>query len=90
MLYVEFCTEETKEKQEVLGGARDKRQEIEEPCELETLTHGSEAEPGRRRLGSGQPGQLPGEWRATAACAGVGLKLSANEKNALIEFLKTL
>jgi len=28
-------------------GARDKRQAIEEPCELETLTHGFEAEPER-------------------------------------------
>src|SRR5262245_58853103 len=40
-------------------GAYDKRQVIEEPCELETLTHGSEAEPGRRRFGSGQQPLYP-------------------------------
>ena len=27
-------------------GMNDKHQVVEEPCELETLTHGSEAEPG--------------------------------------------
>ena len=39
------------EKLTVEVGAYDKRQIVEEPCELETLTHGSEAKPERRRSG---------------------------------------
>ncbi len=43
----------TTEKRPVTRGARDQRHAIEEPCEVETLKHGFEAEPARRRAGLG-------------------------------------
>ena len=43
----------TTEKRPVTRGAHDQRHAIEEPCELETLKHGFEAEPGGRPPGLG-------------------------------------
>jgi hypothetical protein len=43
----------TTEKRPVTRGAHDQRHAVEEPCELETLKHGFEAEPGGRPPGLG-------------------------------------